>query len=208
MARGHVHSALGRLDDEGNFVRAEVPPEEIEEARAKAAKAIAPLLHRAFQGLRQSEAEAANAAYLEPYIRGKLEQMRQGPIDVELYEEYLHELVRLLQKQGRFGEAAELHPDGDAEARAAHRPDSGEGAWCDCTVEPVDDGLGGTLQPLVYECDEIVSEVHGGIVHRYVCKVCGHPNITPEPPPQDAWYYTKRQYHGRADLNDAQMLKR
>lgn len=208
MARAAVHSKLGTVDEEGNFRPAEISREEIDEARAEAAKAIAPLVHRAFGDLRASEAEAANAAYLEPFVRGKIEQMRAGgPIDVDLYEDYLHELVRLLQVQGRFGEAAELHPTGEECAAAAHRPDSGDGAWCGCEMERVTDGTGQPLRQLLYERDEQLSEVHGGIVYRWRCKLCGDLNVSAEAPPQDEWFYTRAAFHGRADVGDAQMLK-
>lgn len=208
MARAAVHSALGRVDEDGKFYPADIPREEIDEARAKAAKAIAPLGHRAFGDLRPAEAEAVNAAYLEPFVRGKLAQMaEEEDPDVERFEATLAELARLLVVQGRFGEAAELHVDGEKCAVAAHRPDNGDGAFCDCESECVKDSAGTELRQLLFERDEQLSEVHGGIVYRWKCKCCGDLNISPEPPPQDAWFYERLAFHGRADVGDAQMLK-
>lgn len=208
MGRAAVHTALGRLDEEGNFQRAEVPREEIDEAREKAAKAIAPLGHRAFGDLRPAEAEAVNAAYLEPFVRGKLEQLALADDpDLGAVEAYLAELARLLNVQGRFGEAAELHPEGERCAVAAHRPDNGDGAFCDCASECVTDPAGTSLRQLLFERDEQLSEVHGGIVYRWRCKCCGDLNISPEPPPQDAWFYERVAFHGRAELADNQVLR-
>ena len=208
MGRAAVHTALGRLDEEGNFQRAEVPREEIDEAREKAAKAIAPLGHRAFGDLRPAEAEAVNAAYLEPFVRGKLEQLAlaEDP-DLDVVDAYLDELARLLTVQGRFGEAAELHPRGESFAKAAHRPDNGDGAFCACASECVADSAGTQLRQLLFERDEQLSEVHGGIVYRWRCKCCGDQNISPEPPPQDAWFYERVAFHGRAELADNQVLR-
>lgn len=212
--RAAVHSKLGQVDDEGNFSLAAVPRAEIERARAKARKAIAIRDNRAFNDMRPAEVAAASAAYLEPFVRAKLEQWeatpKKGRVLTKKIAEARAELARLLTVQGRFSEASEVHEHGRRLAAAAHKPDAGAGAWCSCEATPVDDGTGGHLRPLQFECDEVMSEVHGGVVYHWRCKnfkKCKCENISPEPPPQDAWYYQRTGFHGRNSVRDEQILK-
>lgn len=212
--RASVHSKLGQVDDEGNFSLAEVPRAEIERARAKARKAIAIRDTRAFNDMRPAEVAAASAAYLEPFVRQKLAQWeaipKKGKPLLRKIDEARAELARLLSQQGRFSEASELHEHGRRLAAAAHKPDAGQGAWCSCAAKPVDDGAGGQLLPLQFERDEVMSEVHGGVVYHWRCKNfkrCNCENISPEPPPQDAWFYQRTGFHGRNPVPDEHILK-
>lgn len=209
MARADVHPKLGRIDADGKFRLADVPKEEIDEARAKARKAIAAHEGRHFGSLRPAEASAVAAAYAEPWVRAKLALLEGTiPPDDDRIAAFRAELARLLVDQGRFGEAAEVHEHGEHHAAAAHRPDGGEGAWCECPEQFVErDDPARPLRSLLFEAVEIPSEVHGGIVRRYRCKLCGHTNISPEPPPQDAWYYNRLAFHGTNNVDESQLLR-
>lgn len=126
--------------------------------------------------------------------------------DVEL------EQIRLaqgLELQGKFTEAADIHPHEEEKARlvaieeAVNKDDS---EVCDCPPEVVDiKGEQIEVFPQ-YEVKKIYSPKHHGMVSLVSCPNCGGLNATPTPPPQ-LQAILSAQKAKKITVSDIQLLK-
>jgi hypothetical protein len=131
--------------------------------------------------LNLAERQIARGVTLESIALSNLPLVRN---EDDLQREQIR-LTEGLELQGRFDEAAQVHPSEGESLRmiadAVRRDDS---EVCDCPVTQTDvAGKSIEIHPS-YEVKKVYSRKHGQMVSLVGCTACGFLNATPDPPDQ------------------------
>lgn len=182
MANGVPHKNLGFINKAGDFELTPVTEEEIEEARAKAAKAISVIPD--YSSMNPAEIAAHQAAY----FREKHEQALMAKIVKHKSNSHpevvaaKRALAVTIRAAGNQAEAFAMMPEDPKFLKGAEAVDKPEDEFCDCVPDTYKHVTGVTLTRPLYSSSPVMVGDEPKTLWR--CLKCGFLNISNQIPPQ------------------------